>query len=61
MSTMEQVKAAERAMREARLAFVAYTERPSDQQDRDVHRRLAAEAKIAEETYVTTTLALDSE
>jgi hypothetical protein len=60
MSTMAQLKAAEQAMREARRVLAVYTERPSDQQDRDVHRRLAAEAKIAEETYVKTALELDS-
>jgi hypothetical protein len=60
MSTMEQLKAAEQAMRESRRLLVAYTEKPSDQQDRDVQRRLAAEAKIAEETYLKTALALES-
>jgi hypothetical protein len=59
MSTMEQLKAAEQAMREARRVLVAYTERPSDQQDRDVRSRLAAEAKIAEEIYLRTALALN--
>jgi hypothetical protein len=56
---MEQLKAAEQAMREARRVLVAYTERPSDQQDRDVRSRLAAEAKIAEEIYLRTALALN--
>lgn len=57
---MEQLKAAERAMRAAQRALIAYTERPPDQQDEDLHRRLAAEAKIAAETYVKTALALNS-
>jgi hypothetical protein len=61
MSTMEQVKAAERVMREAQRALVAYAERPSDQQDWELHRRLTDEAKRATETYVTMALALDSE
>ncbi len=47
-------------MREAQRALMAYSERPSEQQDRDMHRRLAIEAKSAEETYVKTALALDS-
>lgn len=57
---MEQLKAAEHAMRVAQRALMAYTERPSDQQDRELHRRLAAEAKRAADTYVKTALALDS-
>ena len=61
MSTMEQVKAAERVMREAQRALVAYAERPSDQQDWELRRRLTDEAKRATETYVTMALALDSE
>ncbi len=61
MSTIEQLKAAEQAMREARRVLMAYAERPSEQQDEDMYRRLAAEAKIAEKTYVTTALGLDAE
>jgi len=61
MSTMEQVKAAEHAMRVAQRALMAYTEKPSDQQDRDLHRRLAIEAKRAAEDYIKTTLALELE
>lgn len=61
MSTMEQVKAAEHAMRVAQRALMAYTETPSEQQDRDLHHRLAVEAKKAAEDYVKTALALDLE
>lgn len=57
---MEQLKAAEYAMRVAQRALMAYTEKPSDQQDRDLHRRLAVEAKRAAEDYIKTALALDS-
>ena len=57
---MEQVRAAERVMREAHRALLAYAERPSDQQDRDLRRRLAVEAKRAAEDYIKTALALDS-
>jgi hypothetical protein len=61
MSSMEQVRAAERVMREAQRALQEYAERPSDQQNRELHRRLTAEARRATETYVTTVLALDAE
>ena len=47
-------------MREAQRA-PGIAERPSDQQDRDLHRRLAVEAKRAAEDYIKTTLALDSQ
>jgi hypothetical protein len=57
---MEQVKAAERVMREAQRALLAYAERPSDQQDPNLHRRLVVEAKRAAEDYIKTALALDS-
>jgi hypothetical protein len=57
---MEQLKAAEHARRVAQRALMAYTEKPSNQQNLDLHRRLAAEAKSAAETYVTTAIALDS-
>ena len=60
MSTVEQVKAAERVMREAQRAILAYAETSSDQQERDLHRRLAAEAMRAAEDYIKTVLALDS-
>jgi hypothetical protein len=60
MSTMEQVKEAERVMREAQRALLAYNERPSEQQDRDLHRRLAVEAKKAAEVYIKMALALES-
>jgi hypothetical protein len=60
MSTMEQVRAAERVMREAQRALLADAERPSDQQDRDLHCRLAVEAKRAAADYIKTALALDS-
>jgi hypothetical protein len=36
-------------------------ERPSDQQDQDLNRRLAAEAKKAADAYVKTALALNSQ
>ena len=61
MSTMEQVRAAERVMREAQRSLLAYAERPSDQQDRGLHRRLAVEAQRAAEDYIKTALALDSQ
>jgi hypothetical protein len=61
MSTMEQVRAAERVMREAQRALLAYGERPSDQQDRDLLRQLSVEAKRAAEDYVKMALALDSQ
>jgi hypothetical protein len=54
---MEQVRAAERVMREAQRALVAYAESPPDQQDRDLHCRLAAEAKRAAADYIKTALA----
>jgi hypothetical protein len=60
MSTMEQVRAAERVMREAQRALLAYAERPPDQQDQDFRRRLAVEAKKAAEDYIQKALALDS-
>jgi len=59
MSTMEQLRAAERVMREAQRA-PGIAERPSDQQDQDLNRRLA-EAKRAANAYVKTALALDSQ
>jgi hypothetical protein len=60
MATLEQVKAAERVMREAHRALLAYAERTSDQQDLDLHRRLIVEAKTAAEDYIKMALALDS-
>jgi hypothetical protein len=60
MSNMEQVKAAERVMREAQRALLAYAERPSGQRDPILHRRLVVEAKTAAEEYIRTILALDS-
>jgi len=47
-------------MREAQRALLAYAERPSDQQDPDLHCRLAVEAKTAAADYIKTALALDS-
>jgi hypothetical protein len=47
-------------MREAQRT-PGIAERPSDQQDQDLTRRLAAEAKKAAEAYVKTALALDSQ
>lgn len=60
MSTMKQLKAAEHAMRVAHRALMEYTERPADEQDPELRRCLAAEARIAAETYVKTVLALNS-
>ena len=60
MSTLEQVKAAERIMREAQRALWAYAERPPELQDVDLRRRLAVEAQRAAEDYIKTALALDS-
>jgi len=45
MSTIEEVKAVERAMKKAQDALVAYVERQSKGHDLDLHRRLAAELK----------------
>ena len=47
-------------MREAQRT-PGIAERPSDQQDQDLTRRLAAEAKKEAEAYVKTALALDSQ
>jgi len=59
MSTIEDVKAAERKMNEARIALQRYTERPlSDPSDHKLHLRLAQELKRATDDYVASVIAL---
>jgi hypothetical protein len=53
MSTFEQVREAERRMKEAETALTAYTERPdTEPQNLPRHRRLADALKAAEDEYV---------
>ena len=59
MLAMEEVRAAERVMREAQRALLAYAERPSGQQDRGLHRRVAVEEEGGRGLYKMA-LALDS-
>ena len=53
MSTIEQIREAERCMKEAETALTAYTERPdTEPQNISRHRHLAAALKAAEDEYV---------
>jgi hypothetical protein len=59
MPTIEDVRAAEKAMKNAQKQLSDYTERPSFGRDRDVEqRRLAAELKRATDNYIRAILAL---
>ncbi len=61
MSTIEQVKAAEKKMSEARGALLAYTERPqSEPQDILRHHNLAKALKEATDDYMRLVLDLKS-
>jgi hypothetical protein len=60
MSTLAEVRAAERSMREAQEAVRAYTERQAKAPDFDLHRQLAAELKAATDLYVQAVLDLKS-
>ena len=59
MSTLEEVKAAERRMNEAKKALQRYTERSANEPtDRKLHLRLAQELKRATDDYVASVIAL---
>ena len=59
MTTIEDVKAAERKMNEAKIALQRYTERPpNDPPDHKLHRRLAEELKRAADDYLTSVINL---
>jgi len=59
MSTIEDVKAAERKMNEAKIALQRYTERsPNDPSDHNLHRRLAEELKRATDDYLASVINL---
>ena len=59
MSTIEEVKATERKMNEAKIALQRYTERPpNDPPDHKLHRRLAEELKRATDHYLTSVINL---
>jgi hypothetical protein len=59
MSTIEDVKTAERKMNEARIALQRYTEgSPNDPSDHKLHLRLAQELKRAIDDYVASVIAL---
>jgi hypothetical protein len=60
MSSITEVKAAERSMREAQDAVRAYTERQAKQPEFNLHRQLAAELKAATDLYVQAVLDLNS-
>jgi len=57
--TIEDVKAAERKMNEAKSALQQYTQRsPNDPPDHKLHRRLAEELKRATDDYLTSVINL---
>ncbi len=59
MPTIEDVRAAEKAMKNAQEQLRDYTEKPPVGRDRDVEqRRLAAELKRATDNYIRAILAL---
>ena len=59
MPTIEDVRAAEKAMKNAQQQLRDYTEKPPVGRDRDVEqRRLAAELKRATDNYIRAILAL---
>jgi hypothetical protein len=66
MSTIEEVKVADKRMREAQTALLAYAERSdsdhsdSERQDRDKHRLLADALIEATNEYIKLVLALNS-
>lgn len=51
MSTIEDVRTAEKAMNDAREALRTYTEQQSSAPDRSLHRYLAAELRTTTENY----------
>ncbi|MGA7379669.1 MAG: hypothetical protein WBX03_02360 [Terriglobales bacterium] len=60
MATIEEVRTAEKAMKEAQEALRAYTERQSVAPDRSLHRHLAAELSTATENYLKAIFELNS-
>jgi hypothetical protein len=59
MSTIEEVKAAERKMNEAKAALQRYTDRsPNDPTDHKLHLRFAEELKQATDDYLASVIAL---
>ncbi len=60
MATIEKVRTAEKAMKEAQEALRAYTERQSVTPDRSLHRHLAAELSTATENYLKAIFELNS-
>ncbi|MGA7381652.1 MAG: hypothetical protein WBX03_12450 [Terriglobales bacterium] len=60
MATIEEVRTAEKAMKEAQEALRAYTERQSVAPDRGLHRHLAAELSRATENYLKAIFELNS-
>ena len=60
MSSLEEVKAAEKRMREAQAALLAYAERQeSDALNMGKHRQLANELTEATQAYIRLVLALN--
>jgi hypothetical protein len=60
MATIEKVRTAEKAMKEAQEALRAYTERQFVTPDRSLHRHLAAELSTATENYLKAIFELNS-
>jgi predicted metal-dependent hydrolase len=59
MSTLEEVKAAERRMNEAKKALQRYTERSANEPtDHKLHLRLAQELKRATDDYLASVINL---
>jgi uncharacterized protein YdeI (YjbR/CyaY-like superfamily) len=59
MSTLEEVKAAEQRMNDAKKALQRYTERSTNERtDRKLHLRLAQELKQATDDYLASVIAL---
>lgn len=60
MATIEEVRKAAKAMKEAQEVLRAYTERQTTAPDRSLHRYLATEFRTATENYIKAMFELNS-
>ena len=61
MSTLEEVRSAEKAMRDAEKTLRAYRARPASEQDGTVLHQLAADMKGTTQDYVSLVLMINEE
>jgi hypothetical protein len=59
MATFDEVRTAEKSMREAEKALRAYRESASSEQDANLHDKLAADLKAAADEYVSLVLLMN--